>query len=278
MSEIGTFFSKTFCCPPFSYGKWHLPEVLAMSREYNKPVVQFNDYDYESNSFYYKDDATEKKLERHLQYFENLGRISKDLTEEGMQIDSYTEYPYMPIKLDSRWNMPTGTSLYGDQFQGEEIGQANILGRYKLSANYTPTYFEGSVAVKALERLQEQRRVDGKAWFLTASFHSPHPPMVPAWKYLSKYWSVRSELFVPPSLNDDLENSAYTTITEQLPRYGDPTNIQEWTALYYALIEEVDDYVGQLLDAVARDTMSNNTLVIFTSDHGEMLGAHRKVC
>jgi arylsulfatase A-like enzyme len=255
-----------------------MPDILATSREYNEPIIQFNDYDYESNKFFYKDDATGKKLERYLEYFETQGEIDKSLTKEFAHIDSYTKYPYMPIKLDPRWNMSTGSQLYGPQFQNSEIGQANIMGRYKLSERYTPTYFEGSLAVKALRRLQRQRSVDGRAWFLTASFHSPHPPMVPAWKHLSKYWDSRNELFIPPSLNDPMDNSAYTTITEQLPRYKDPSNIQEWTALYYALIEEVDEYVGKLLDAVANDTMANNTLVIFTSDHGEMLGQVFLMC
>ena len=109
------------------------------------------------------------------------------------------------------------------------MGQADIMGRYKLSETYTPSYFEGSVAVMALKRLQEQREVDGRAWFLTASFHSPHPPMVPAAKHLSKYWDRRNELLIPPSLNDDLHNSAYNTASNKLPGIKDPNNIQEWT-------------------------------------------------
>lgn len=54
----------------------------------------------------------------------------------------------------------------------------------------------------------------------------------------------------------------------------DPEKIQEWTALYYALIEEIDDEVGALMQTLGDE--ASNTLVIFTSDHGEMLGAHGK--
>lgn len=52
----------------------------------------------------------------------------------------------------------------------------------------------------------------------------------------------------------------------------DPEKVQEWTALYYALIEEIDEEVGLLMESLG--DAADNTLVIFTSDHGEMLGAH----
>ncbi|KAL3911164.1 MAG: hypothetical protein SGILL_007390 [Bacillariaceae sp.] len=256
------------------YGKWHMPEKLATSKESGRPILQFNDYRYESDSFYYKYDNAALKARRHLEHFENLGQIDKSFAEDGMQIDSYTRYPYTPIQLDSRWNMTTNTALNGDQFPGAAMGQPNIMGPYKLSEKYTPSHFEGDVAVKALRRLREQRRAQGTPFFLTASFHSPHPPMVPAWKHLRKYWDNKSRLYVPASLNDNLKNSAYTTITAQLPKYGEPAIVQEWSALYYALIEEVDEYVGQLMNSLGDD--ASNTLIIFTSDHGEMLGSHGK--
>jgi hypothetical protein len=70
-----------------------------------------------------------------------------------------------------------------------------------------------------------------------------------------------------------MDNSAYDTIVEDIPEYGNVDMIQEWTALYYALIEEVDVQIGKLLHKLGDDGM-NNTLIVFTSDHGEMLGAH----
>lgn len=249
-----------------------MPETLAMSKVDGKPILQNNDYDYETDTFsFFYDDSTQK-IRRHLQYFEDLGQIDKSFTEEGMQTDIYTRYPYMPVQLDSRYGMPTGTDLAGDIFTREELGQPNVMGRYKLSEDFTPSHFEGSVAVKALYRLRQQRRDDGRAWFLTASFHSPHAPFVAAWKHLQKYWENRDQLLVPISLNDSMDDSAYKPVTDDLPRYSDEASIQEWTALYYALIEEVDDCVGLLLEALGED--ASNTLIVFTSDHGEMLGSH----
>ncbi len=45
-------------------------------------------------------------------------------------------------------------------------------------------------------------------------------------------------------------------------------------AAYYAMIELIDDQVGRILRALDDTGQRNNTLVIFTSDHGEMLGDH----
>lgn len=238
-----------------------MPETLATSKTDGRPILQNNDYDFETDSFFYEYKDNTLKLRRYLAYFEELGLIDKSLSD-GQQLDPYTKFPYTPIELDARYGLPPGTEIRG---------QSNAMGRYELSEDYTPTFFEGTPAVKALFRLREQRRTKGTAWFLTASFHSPHGPFIPAWKYLEKYWDNRSQLLIPPSLTDNMDDSAYKG-KNVLPGKANERMVQEWSATYYALIEEVDDYVGLLLDALGDDV--SNTLVIFTSDHGEMLGSH----
>jgi arylsulfatase A-like enzyme len=46
------------------------------------------------------------------------------------------------------------------------------------------------------------------------------------------------------------------------------------TAAYYALIHELDDWMGKIFAKLDEHNLTEKTLVIFTSDHGEMLGAH----
>jgi arylsulfatase A-like enzyme len=93
--------------------------------------------------------------------------------------------------------------------------------------------------------------------------------MVPASKHLDYYWDNRANLFLSPNMKAE-NNTAYGSIIGQIPEYADADAVREWTALYYALIEEIDDDVGVLLQTLGDQV--NNTLVIFTSDHGEMLG------
>jgi arylsulfatase A-like enzyme len=157
-------------------------------------------------------------------------------------------------------------------FASYERGESNLKGVYGLSEKYTPTHFTGDIGRRALKRLMDQP----KPWFLTLSFKNPHPPFVTPWfPYMEWYWQNRDTLFVPPSINDEhMENSAYRSMKEKLPGYGDPIKVKEWMAIYYAMIEEIDYEIDGILSTLG--DAHKNTLIIFTSDHGEMLGAHGK--
>ncbi|HKK60973.1 MAG TPA: sulfatase-like hydrolase/transferase, partial [Bacteroidales bacterium] len=120
--------------------------------------------------------------------------------------------------------------------------------------------------VQSLSRLVKE----DDPFFLTLSFHNPHAPMVAAGKYFDYYFENREDLFIPPSIIDDGSNSGYG-----VSKYNDPDKVREWMACYYALVEEIDEWVGVLLDTLdAHPDVRDNTIVVFTSDHGEMLGAH----
>jgi len=76
-----------------------------------------------------------------------------------------------------------------------------------------------------------------------------------------------------------MSDTSYTPITKNIPEYGDERMIQEWTAVYHALVEEIDDQIGLLLNTLEEHQQQHardNTLIVFTSDHGEMLGSHGK--
>jgi arylsulfatase A-like enzyme len=85
-----------------------------------------------------------------------------------------------------------------------------------------------------------------------------------------------AEKMVPPvNIDDDMKDSPYLGMKRSTRKgYSDPSNIQHFIAEYYALCKEVDDQVGQLLDKLDEYGLTDNTLVIFVSDHGEMLGDH----
>jgi hypothetical protein len=81
-----------------------------------------------------------------------------------------TADPYTPIQLDTRYGMPTNTLLStAGGLPRNRIGQPNVLGMSALTEEFTPSFFTGDVARRAIERLQQQ----SDPWFVTASFHSP---------------------------------------------------------------------------------------------------------
>jgi len=108
---------------------------------------------------------------------------------------------------------------------------------------------------------------------LTCSFHHPHPPYLASEKYIKMY--PPENMILPANLNDDMENSAYLRTKERTSEsYSDPEKIKFFISEYYAMVKEVDDWVGKILNKLDELGLAENTLVVFTSDHGEMLGSH----
>jgi choline-sulfatase len=93
-----------------------------------------------------------------------------------------------------------------------------------------------------------------KPFFLHASFCGPHFPLDPPREFFDKY---RPQDMPPP-----------VGVT-------DPAQILRWQqlrALYCGLIEQVDRQVGGLLDILDRRALAGNTVVLFSTDHGDMIG------
>jgi arylsulfatase A-like enzyme len=72
-------------------------------------------------------------------------------------------------------------------------------------------------------------------------------------------------------LHDYLYYNRHLPYTEQLPEGFD---LKKLTALYYGMISWADYQVGELMRNLERNGLADNTIVVFTSDHGDMLGSH----
>ena len=83
--------------------------------------------------------------------------------------------------------------------------------------------------------------------------------MVASPEYLDYYSRQRSMLMVPSTLDDDRNNTAYARSSTTLDKKA-PEVVQGMTAVYYALIEEVDEWVGRLLDELDQLGLNNETM------------------
>ena len=145
------------------------------------------------------------------------------------------------------------------------MGQDDIHGVLDLPADYTITAVQGRHALKAMEQLRNQR------FSLTASFHCPHVPITPSEPYASMYHA--EDMVTHVSVEDKRENVPYSK-GQVIPPYHDRKKVQYMVANYYAFVTEIDDWVGKILDKLDELQLAKKTLVVFVSDHGEMLGAH----
>ncbi|MEM6333023.1 MAG: sulfatase-like hydrolase/transferase [Planctomycetota bacterium] len=117
-----------------------------------------------------------------------------------------------------------------------------------------------------------------RPFFLWTSFTKPHPPFDPD----PKYWAMYDGIPMPPRVTGDwsraweLVPDALKTDTikfSQIHRFSEPQLAASRRA-YYACISQVDYNLGLLFARLRETGLLENTWIVFTSDHGEMLGDH----
>lgn len=115
-------------------------------------------------------------------------------------------------------------------------------------------------------------------FFMYLAFNAPHDPRQAPQEYLDIYPTETIEL--PPNYyseypyRDDIGNEIWLRdeALAPFPRtpYSTKTHIRE----YYAIISHLDTQIGLILDALKESNLSDNTYIIFTSDHGLSVGSH----
>ena len=125
-------------------------------------------------------------------------------------------------------------------------------------------------AVDMLERFAD----GGQPWHIAVHFPEPHDPYHPHSSYLEHY--DPDDMPVPASFADTFENKP-NMYRRESEIWGPLTeaDVREGTAHFFAYCEQIDAQIGRILDALDASGEADSTLVAFTADHGDMLGAHR---
>lgn len=119
------------------------------------------------------------------------------------------------------------------------------------------------------------RKDDGRPFMLTVSFTSPHSPFVIGQEYWDLYDHEDIEYpAVPPLELDEMDhlsrNLHYCQSRHEFT--VTPENRRMARHGYYGMISYIDEKVGHLLDVLEKTGLAENTIVILTADHGEMMG------
>lgn len=128
-------------------------------------------------------------------------------------------------------------------------------------------------ATKAIQLLQQHK---DKPFFLAVGFVRPHYPMVAPPKFFAPY--PVDKINMPktiPGDHDDIPKAGLARTTSEkcgISKY--PDNQKRMWAGYYATVTFMDHQVGRLLDELDRLGLRENTVIVFTSDHGYHLGEH----
>jgi len=160
------------------------------------------------------------------------------------------EYFYQTLR-DSHFD-PICYSNIAETVGGKKDGQAHLPKRY------TPE-LESECVIDYLRNKQGQR-AENKPFCLLWALNPPHNP-----------WDKE---------NCDLESYERDykgkSLDKLLQRENADHAAGDYAPFYFANVDGVDRYVGKVLDVLETEGLADNTIVVFTSDHGEMLGSHGK--
>jgi arylsulfatase A-like enzyme len=175
-----------------------------------------------------------------------------------------TELPPLPDNLEPLRFVPT------KKFTWPGSSPFTMWGHYEGPVERLQTTRIADAAIDMIDRYSQ----GDQPWHIAVHFPEPHDPYSPHKMYLDMY--DPAELTVPQSFNDTFtgkpemhkrESESWGPFTEEDVRQG--------TAHFFAYCTQVDAQVGRILDALARVGAEGDTLVAFSTDHGDMLGAHR---
>ena len=124
----------------------------------------------------------------------------------------------------------------------------------------------------------------GRPWLFSVNVFDPHHPFDPPADLLERYRARLDDIPLPRYTEGELEDKPGWQMIDHGGAYGGRCGFpwrqmseadHRWVrAAYWAMVDAIDTQVGRLLELLDRTGQRENTLVIFTSDHGEMLGDH----
>lgn len=181
-------------------------------------------------------------------------------SNEGPTPDKgYMAYLQQKHGSPAKWLIVDGTCPWPDDPLGRDVG----LFRYG-----TEDFETEWITERSLEYIRSRKSAQ-QPWFLFTSYLKPHSPSVEPNPWFSKYDA--GAMPVPKLPPNAREIRAAQPVRRRRAFVDDERMIRTMTALYYAAISHVDQQVGRILAELDRNGMADNTLVLFTADHGNML-------
>lgn len=147
-------------------------------------------------------------------------------------------------------------------------------GKYPKERTREATKFSSELFTDAAVQFLESHQ-SGEPFFLYVAYTSPHDPRMAPQKFVDLYPPEKIEMpenFLPEHPFDNGEMRIRDENLAPFPRT--PEEIRRHIAGYYAMISEVDEQMGRVLEALERTGKARNTIVLFAADNGLAVGQH----
>ena len=201
------------------------------------------------------------------------GKVEKRI-DDGYRVFQWSHHPQpdWPENAYTQWLASHGKT-WSELYQGPSTPYV----KEGIPRDYHQTTWCAEMTIEFIRQQQKDR-----PWFFSFNCFAPHHPFDPPAEYLSRYSS--DDMVLPKIRDGELANKpTYQQLDSRWahnePGYFDVAAMtdddrRQVIAAYYAMCEHIDDEVGRILDVLDETGQRENTLVIFMSDHGEMLGDH----
>ena len=185
--------------------------------------------------------------------------------EGSNKLESYKKYMIRKYGKDA-FKIVDGSAPYPDDPLGRDMG------RYAFSKEDYETYW---LTDRSIEFLREQKERGGP-FFLFTSYNEPHSPYRAVEPYASMYDPDDVEVSAIPDKVKKARAEALERGIKGPSRHlvDDPDMVKQLTSQYLGHVTNVDDNIGRLLDELENLGLDDNTIVVFSADHGNMLGDH----
>jgi arylsulfatase len=163
-------------------------------------------------------------------------------------------------------------SGYGGAYRGHGLGGNEVYpGVFPAPEKFYHTNWIVEESIRFLDR-----RDPDCPFFLNVIFEAPHSPFDPPAPYDRFYDNFSIPTPIVGSWNNDEEYPPDFSRKRMTSKYNDlsPETIAESRRRYYGQITNIDYQLGRLFGALKTRNLDEDTAIIFTSDHGELLGDH----
>ena len=208
------------------------------------------------------------------------------LGERWWEVDERCNYPAVEQRIDDGyhefyWDHAPGGKHSGSDYlrwvheRGGRIAHPPLPGsRLVLQGMPDELHQTRWCADRAISFI-ERHRHPHEPWLLSVNIFDPHPHFDPEPSWLARFLPLLDRIPLPDAIAG--ENEGKPPHHRQVPKQlqgAEPGDLRLMKAAYWAMCEHIDHHVGRILAALDATGQREDTIVIYTSDHGELLGDH----
>ncbi|UCD28706.1 MAG: sulfatase-like hydrolase/transferase [Planctomycetota bacterium] len=242
------------------FGKWHLGGYMYRCREASRPK------NVDGKWFWQRVQNTE-----NYEFEAVPGGLGEDGSQHGFEtwIGGWKHYRAYLQKVGF------GETIEKRPRTGCHIDAPSGPDRKHIYSLFPEEHHVASFLAQNAEQFIRERGEKSRPWCAVLSFYGPHHPVAPPRPWDMMY--TLDQITLPANHYDTLKGKPVSQRNESscyvLPRWNEG-QFKDYIRRYWGYCSYIDKQIGRVLTALRETDQWNDTIILFTSDHGDMVGAH----